>query len=53
MIRLSNVQKTYPARRGSDEHTALRGIDLDIAAGEIVGVIGRLHGQLTNTLHLL
>ncbi len=41
MIRLSNVQKTYPARRGSDEHTALRGIDLDIAAGEIVGVIGR------------
>nr|WP_323133597.1 ATP-binding cassette domain-containing protein [Thalassospira povalilytica] len=41
MIRLSNVQKTYPSRRGSDEHTALRGIDLDIAAGEIVGVIGR------------
>lgn len=41
MIRLSNVHKTYPARRGSPEHVALRGIDLDIAAGEIVGVIGR------------
>ncbi|HCK19289.1 MAG TPA: ABC transporter ATP-binding protein [Thalassospira sp.] len=41
MIRLSNVQKTYAARRGSDEHIALRGINLDIAAGEIVGVIGR------------
>ena len=41
MIRLSNVQKTYPARRGNDAHAALRGIDLDIAAGEIVGVIGR------------
>lgn len=41
MIRLSNVQKTYAARRGSDEHVALRGINLDIAAGEIVGVIGR------------
>ena len=41
MIRLSNVQKTYPARRGSPAHTALHGIDLDIAAGEIVGVIGR------------
>nr|WP_022734221.1 ATP-binding cassette domain-containing protein [Thalassospira lucentensis] len=41
MIRLSNVQKTYPARRGNDAHAALRSIDLDIAAGEIVGVIGR------------
>jgi D-methionine transport system ATP-binding protein len=41
MIRLSNVHKTYAARRGSAEHAALRGIDLDIASGEIVGVIGR------------
>lgn len=41
MIRLSNVQKTYPARRGSEAHKALHGINLDIAAGEIVGVIGR------------
>lgn len=41
MIRLSNVQKTYPARRGSPAHKALHGINLDIAAGEIVGVIGR------------
>lgn len=41
MIRLSNVQKTYPARRGGESHTALHGINLDIAAGEIVGVIGR------------
>ncbi|OSQ36594.1 ABC transporter ATP-binding protein [Thalassospira mesophila] len=41
MIRLTDLHKTYPARRGSPEHVALRGIDLDIAAGEIVGVIGR------------
>lgn len=41
MIRLTDIHKTYPARRNSPAHTALRGIDLDIAAGEIVGVIGR------------
>lgn len=41
MIRLSEIHKTYPARRGSPAHVALRGINLDVAAGEIVGVIGR------------
>ena len=30
MIRLSNVHKTYAARRGSDEHIALRGINLEL-----------------------
>jgi D-methionine transport system ATP-binding protein len=41
VISLADLRKTYPARRGSPEHVALRGIHLDVAAGEIVGVIGR------------
>ena len=39
MIRLSNVQKTYPARRGNDAHAALRGIDLDELADMVSTVV--------------
>lgn len=40
-IRFEQVGKTYPARRGQQPVTALEGIDLDVPAGSILGVIGR------------
>jgi D-methionine transport system ATP-binding protein len=41
MIALENVSKQYPSRGKSSEVTALDAINLDIARGEIFGVIGR------------
>ena len=38
VIRLEGVEKTY--RTGRIEYPALRGIDLEIAAGELVAVVG-------------
>lgn len=40
-IRLEGVRKTWPARKDGAAVTALDGVDLTIARGEIVGVIGR------------
>jgi len=40
-IRFEQVGKTYPGRRGQQPVTALEGIDLDVPAGSILGVIGR------------
>jgi D-methionine transport system ATP-binding protein len=41
MISIQKVEKTYPARAGHAPVTALSDVDLEVAAGEIVGVIGR------------
>jgi D-methionine transport system ATP-binding protein len=40
-IRFERVGKTYPGRRGQQPVSALAGIDLDVPAGTILGVIGR------------
>ncbi len=40
-IRFEQVGKTYPGRRGQQPVAALAGIDLDVPAGSILGVIGR------------
>ncbi|MFT4307437.1 MAG: methionine ABC transporter ATP-binding protein [Microbacterium sp.] len=41
LIRLTDVRKTYPPRtRGAAATTAIDGVDLEIAAGEIFGIIG-------------
>lgn len=40
-IRFAQVGKTYSGRRGQQPVTALAGIDLDVPAGSILGVIGR------------
>ncbi|WP_082617742.1 methionine ABC transporter ATP-binding protein [Bosea sp. Root670] len=40
-IRFERVGKTYPGRRGQQPVGALAGIDLDVPAGTILGVIGR------------
>ncbi|MFA7667595.1 MAG: ATP-binding cassette domain-containing protein, partial [Burkholderiaceae bacterium] len=40
LIRLESVRKVYPAHRGRSAVTALEHIDLSVARGEIVGVIG-------------
>ncbi|ABC23219.1 methionine ABC transporter ATP-binding protein [Rhodospirillum rubrum] len=41
MIRLADIHKVYPARRGSPAHPALKGISLEVGKGEIFGIIGR------------
>jgi D-methionine transport system ATP-binding protein len=40
-IRFEAVAKSYPARRGQGEVSALRDVTLDVPEGAIVGVIGR------------
>ncbi|MFH7319687.1 ABC transporter ATP-binding protein [Desulfurivibrio sp. D14AmB] len=51
MIKLRNVEKNY--RRGAEEVRALRGVDLDIAAGEFAAVIGPSGAGKTTLLHIL
>ncbi|ADH84792.1 ABC transporter ATP-binding protein [Desulfurivibrio alkaliphilus] len=51
MIKLKNVEKKY--RRGAEEVRALRGIDLEIQAGEFVSVIGPSGAGKTTLLHIL
>nr|WP_019645525.1 ATP-binding cassette domain-containing protein [Novispirillum itersonii] len=56
MIRLSSVEKTYPARRGTPPHTALKGVSLSVGKGEIFGIIGRSgagKSTLLRTINLL
>ncbi|BCN83334.1 methionine ABC transporter ATP-binding protein [Prescottella equi] len=40
MITVENLVKTFPAAGGAGEVTALRGVDLEIAEGEIFGIVG-------------
>lgn len=40
MIRVENLVKTFPAAGGSEEVSALRGVELEIAEGEIFGIVG-------------
>ena len=51
MIRLSNVEKIY--RRGAEDVHALRGVDLDIAAGEFLAITGPSGAGKTTLLHIL
>ncbi|MFZ5758516.1 MAG: ABC transporter ATP-binding protein [Thermodesulfobacteriota bacterium] len=51
MLSLRNVEKRY--RRGAEEVRALRGINLDIEAGEFAAVIGPSGAGKTTLLHLL
>lgn len=40
MISVRNLVKTFPAAGGAGEVAALRGVDLEIAEGEIFGIVG-------------
>jgi len=50
-LRVAGVDKVYPTRRG--EVQALSGIDLDIAAGEFVSLVGRSGCGKTTLLRVL
>ncbi len=41
MIEIRQLRKVYPARGGGREVVAVDGVDLDVGAGEIYGVLGR------------
>lgn len=51
MIELKNIEKIY--RRGSEDVRALRGVDLSIAAGELMAIIGPSGAGKTTLLHIL
>jgi D-methionine transport system ATP-binding protein len=40
LVELSDVHKTFPAARGGTPVEAIRGVDLTVEAGEIVGIVG-------------
>ncbi len=50
-LRVGGMDKVYPTRRGQVE--ALRGIDLDIAGGEFVSLVGRSGCGKTTLLRVL
>ena len=51
MIELKQIEKNY--RRGAEEVRALRGVDLSIAAGEMLAIIGPSGAGKTTLLHIL
>ncbi len=51
LITLDNVEKTY--RTGRVEYRALRGVDLEIAAGELVAVVGPSGSGKSTILNLI
>ncbi len=51
MIRLSGVHKTY--RTGQTNLDVLKGVDLEIAAGEFVSIIGRSGSGKTTLLNII
>ncbi len=51
VIRLEQIKKTY--HRGSEEVAALRGVDLTIAAGELVAVMGPSGSGKSTLMNLL
>lgn len=40
LVELTDVHKTFPAARGRTPVEAIRGVDLTVEAGEIVGIVG-------------
>jgi ABC-type lipoprotein export system ATPase subunit len=51
MIELKQIEKSY--RRGAEEVRALRGVDLSIAAGELLAITGPSGAGKTTLLHIL
>ncbi|ADU65644.1 ABC transporter related protein [Desulfurispirillum indicum S5] len=51
MIQLKGIEKSY--RRGVENVHALAGIDLEIAAGELIAVVGPSGAGKTTLLHIL
>ncbi|MFD8593575.1 ATP-binding cassette domain-containing protein [Kitasatospora sp. NPDC059646] len=53
MIETKGLRKSFRPRRGADTVDAVRGIDLDVAEGEIYGLLGPNGAGKTTTLRML
>src|SRR5689334_10481075 len=55
MIETRGLRKSFTSRQGRDKKTveAVRGVDLDVAAGEIFGFLGPNGAGKTTTLRML
>jgi lipoprotein-releasing system ATP-binding protein len=51
LVELRNLEKTYRTARG--ELTLFRGLDLDVAAGELVAIVGQSGAGKSTLLHML
>ncbi len=52
MIRISHLNKTYNKGRGNEFH-ALKDVDIQVAPGELVAVVGRSGAGKSTLLHIL
>ena len=53
MLRISGLEKSFPAPDGSGLRKALEGIDLTVSAGEFLAVVGPSGGGKTTLINLI
>jgi lipooligosaccharide transport system ATP-binding protein len=53
MVRARGLTKTYPARRGQPEFTAVHGIDFDVRRGETFGFLGPNGAGKSSTMRMI
>ena len=53
LLHISEVSKAFPRPDGEGELVVLKGVNLDVASGEIVGILGRSGSGKSTLLRLI